>query len=74
MLSVRGRSGFPLRSLLRVSTMKKRHDRLVAKRAEEIYEATKVMNFAASSLLEGIRISPVPALSTLDQVRRRYKQ
>jgi len=46
----------------------------VAKRAEEIYEATKVVNFAASSLLEGIRISPVPELTTLEQVRRRYKQ
>ncbi|MCX2193885.1 YhfG family protein [Pantoea agglomerans] len=39
-----------------------------------MYEATKVANFAASSLLEGIRISADAELSTLEQVRRRYKQ
>lgn len=54
--------------------MKKAVDRSVAKKAEVIYEATKVANFAASSLLEGIRILSVPELQTLEQVRRRYKQ
>lgn len=53
--------------------MKKKTDRAVAKKAEAIYEATKVANFAASSLLEGIRISSASEFSTLEQVRRRYK-
>lgn len=54
--------------------MKKKADRPVAKKAEAIYEANKVANFAASSLLEGIRISTDAEFSTLEQVRRRYKQ
>lgn len=54
--------------------MKKKAERPVAKKSEAIYEATKVANFAASSLLEGIRISADAELSTLEQVRRRYKQ
>lgn len=54
--------------------MKKKADRSVAKKAEAFYEANKVANFAASSLLEGIHISADVELSTLEQVRRRYKQ
>ncbi len=60
--------------VLRAERNEEKAERPVAKKAEAIYEATKVANFAASSLLEGIRISADAELSTLEQVRRRYKQ
>ncbi|TPV42937.1 DUF2559 family protein [Pantoea deleyi] len=54
--------------------MKKTARASTSKKAEAIFEATKVANFAASSRLEGIYISADSKLLTLEEIRRRYKQ
>ncbi|MBP2196401.1 YhfG family protein [Pantoea cypripedii] len=54
--------------------MRKAQKNRTGKRQEIIYEQTKYNNFIASSALEGIDIPRELAFTSLDQVRKHFRQ